>query len=327
MDDDSRVDKAGHLTAARRIEEGGITLLKNRHRALPLNAKRLRSLAVIGSDGDGYRNGGGSSNVNPYSFVSVRQGITARAGSGVKVRYAPGTDLAQAERTARGADAAVVVVSDTAAEGVDKPCLGLDCGATDSLSRDALIARVAKANPRTIVVLQTGGPVLTPWRDRVEGIVEAWYSGAAGGSAVARVLFGDVDPGGRLPATFPNRAADLPTAGDPRRYPGVDETVTLQRGGALGYRGTTPAASARPTPSASASPTPASSYGPLQVGPPDVGSALWVSLDRAERRSAHGRGRPPDLPGAPRPPGACSRRASSRASRSSISASSAAGRR
>ncbi len=236
VDDDSRVDKAGHLAAARRIEEGGITLLKNHGRALPLDAKRLRSLAIIGSDGDGYRNGGGSSDVRPYSFVSVRQGITARAGSGVEVRYAPGTDLAKAEQTARGADAAVVVVSDTAAEGTDKPCLGLDCGATDSLSRDALIARVAKANPRTIVVLQTGGPVLTPWRDKVEGIVEAWYPGAAGGSAVARVLFGEVDPGGRLPATFPNRAADLPTAGDPRRYPGVNGTVTYSEGVLVGYR-------------------------------------------------------------------------------------------
>ena len=236
VDDDSRVNRAGHFAAARRIEEAGITLLKNRRHALPLNAKRLRSLAIVGSDGDGYKNGGGSSDVRPYSFVSVRQGITARAGSGVRVSYAPGTDLAQAEQAARAADAAVVVVSDTAAEGVDKPCLALDCGATGSLTRDALIERVAKANPHTIVVLQTGGPVLTPWRSQVEGIVEAWYPGAAGGTAVARVLFGDVDPGGRLPATFPNRASDLPTSGDPRRYPGVNGVATYSEGVLVGYR-------------------------------------------------------------------------------------------
>jgi beta-glucosidase len=85
-------------------------------------------------------------------------------------------------------------------------------------------------------VLETGGPVLTPWRDRVNAIVEAWYPGAAGGAAIARVLFGDVDPGGRLPATFPRTEADLPTAGDPEKYPGVAETVRYKEGVLVGYR-------------------------------------------------------------------------------------------
>ena len=130
----------------------------------------------------------------------------------------------------------MVVVSDAASEGVDKACLALDCGTPGPLDRDVLIERVAKANPRTIVVLQTAGPVLTPWRGRVEGIVETWFPGSAGGSALARVLFGDVDPGGRLPATFPNRAGDLPTAGKPRRYPGVNGVVRYSEGVLVGYR-------------------------------------------------------------------------------------------
>lgn len=128
------------------------------------------------------------------------------------------------------------MVADTAGEGADKPCLALDCGAAPGLERDRLIERVAAASKRTIVVLETAGPVLTPWRDKVEAIVEAWYPGSSGGAAIARVLFGDVDPGGRLPATFPRRARDLPTAGNRRRYPGVGNVVRYSERGLVGYR-------------------------------------------------------------------------------------------
>lgn len=235
VDDDSRVDKAAHLQTARQLAEAGTTLLKN-DGVLPLDAGGLGSLALIGADGDGYQSGGGSSNVRPYSFVTPRQGIVARAGAGVEVRYDPGDDPERAAAVAHGADVAVVVVADHASEFVDKPCLALDCGAGDALERDELIERVAAANPRTIVVLETAGPVLTPWRDQVEGIVEAWYPGAAGGTALARVLFGDVNPAGRLPATFPAREQDLPTAGDPSRYPGVNNVVRYSEGMLVGYR-------------------------------------------------------------------------------------------
>jgi beta-glucosidase len=204
--------------------------------ALPLDSKRLKSLAIIGADGDAYKNGGGSSNVQPYSLVTPRQGIATRAGAGVDVRYDAGDDPGRAADVARTADAAVVVVADTAGEGTDKPCLALDCGAGPGLKRDELIERVAEANDRTIVVLETAGPVLTPWRDKVEAIVEAWYPGSGGGAAIARVLFGDVDPGGRLPATFPDRARDLPTAGNRRRYPGVGGVVHYSEGIRVGYR-------------------------------------------------------------------------------------------
>ena len=95
---------------------------------------------------------------------------------------------------------------------------------------------MAKANPNTIVVLETGAPVLLPWRNEVKGIVEAWYPGQEGGTAIAHVLFGDVDPGGRLPATFPASPAQLPTAGNLNAYPGIDTQETYSEGVFVGYR-------------------------------------------------------------------------------------------
>ena len=231
-DGDSQIDRTAHLRTARDIAEGGTVLLRNRGGALPLDAARIRSLAVIGADADRNVNGGGSSNIQPYSFTSPRAALAARAGSSVDVRFDDGSDPARAAAVARDADAAVVVVADAAGEGIDKACLGLDC----SGRRDRLVAQVAAANRRTIVVLETAGPVLTPWRDRVGAIVETWYSGSATGEAIARVLFGDVDPAGRLPTTFPRRERDLPTAGNRRRYPGVGDVVRYSEGVLVGYR-------------------------------------------------------------------------------------------
>ena len=153
-------------------------------------------------------------------------------------------------------------MADAAGEGVDKPCLKLDCGAPPiagvSLKRDELVKRVAAANPRTIVVLETAGPVLTPWRASVKGIVEAWYAGQAAGPAIARVLFGDVDPGGRLPATFPRREGDLPTAGDRSATPASTTSFTTAKGCWWATAGGTERSSGRPSRSEPASPTPRS---------------------------------------------------------------------
>jgi beta-glucosidase len=77
-------------------------------------------------------------------------------------------------------------------------------------NQDALIAAVAAVNPHTIVVLETGGPVTMPWLEKVDGVVEAWYSGNRGGTAIARILFGEVNPSGRLPVTFPISESQLP---------------------------------------------------------------------------------------------------------------------
>ena len=85
-------------------------------------------------------------------------------------------------------------------------------------------------------MIVSGGPVLTPWSKRVAGVLEAWYPGSEGGSALARVLFGKVDASGRLPVTFPKSEADLPTAGDENAYPGVNDVVDYDEGLFVGYR-------------------------------------------------------------------------------------------
>jgi beta-glucosidase len=130
---------------------------------------------------------------------------------------------------AHAADEAVVFVNDIRTEGADLPSLQLPG------DQDALIDAIAAANPRTVVVLNTGGPVLTPWRDKVAGIMEAWYPGQENGNAVASVLFGDVNPSGRLPATFP-KSDDQGPLTSPERFPGVDDTVRYSEGLQVGYR-------------------------------------------------------------------------------------------
>jgi len=241
VNDDARIPVSEHAAVAREVAEGGITLLKNSGAVLPLRPGRIKTLALIGSDADRFKTGGGSSNVTPLMTATPKQGIEPRAArSGIHIRYDGSDDPARSAATARGADAAIVVVSDTASEGADQPCLRIDCtdgvGAAGERDLDAVIAAVAKANPRTVVVMQTGGPALTPWRDAVAGLVEAWYPGESGGVALARVLFGDVDPGGRLPATFPEREGDLPQAGDKESFPGTNGTVKYKEGVLVGYR-------------------------------------------------------------------------------------------
>ncbi len=243
---DGLIDVAAHAAIAQRVEEQGIVLLEN-DGALPLEASRLRSIAIVGADAMAYKGGGGSSAVRPFSFTSPRDAIAARAGPGVEIRYDPGRDAGAAATAARGADVALVFVSDHTTEGADKPCIALRCAAPDPAGGgqpgtagrpdpDALIDAVAAANPNTVVVLETGGPVLTPWVDKVSAVVEAWYPGQEAGAALARVLFGDADPGGRLPVTFPVSEGDIPAAGNPRQYPGVLETAEYSEGVFAGYR-------------------------------------------------------------------------------------------
>jgi beta-glucosidase len=217
--------------------EGGTVLLKNSAGVLPIDPRRVHSIAVIGPAAAQYIHGNGSSEVNPYFRTTTLQGIEARAAAaGIQVTSYTGESLAAAQAAARRADLAIVVAADTETEGGDRPCLSLIPRCSDGESirpnpasteaafgdQDALISGVSMVNPRTVVVLQTGGPVLTPWRSQVAGLLEAWYPGEDGGAAIAHVLFGDVDPGGRLPVTFPQSAAEIPTAaGGAAQYPGV----------------------------------------------------------------------------------------------------------
>jgi beta-glucosidase len=229
------IKRAAHAADALKVEERGITLLRNRRSILPLNTKRVKSIAVIGKEGNQFLTGGGSSSVTPYSYVTPLQGITKRAGRSAGVTYNDGSDLASAVALAKRSKVAIVVAADYEIEGVDLQCLTLECPNAYG-NQDSLIRAVAAANPNTIVVLETGGPVLTPWRGRVKGLVEAWYPGEKGGTALARVLFGDVDPSGHLPVTFPNAQSQEPTANDPSSYPGVANQETYKEGVFVGYR-------------------------------------------------------------------------------------------
>lgn len=246
--DTSQIDQSAHALEASRVEEQGATLLKNAS-LLPLDTSRVKSIAVIGSPANRYVRGSGSSEVSPFFTTTVLQGIMRRAPAGVRVSYDDGSDPLRAASLARSSDAAVVVGADSESEGTDKACMALSCpsvglpdianGANPQVStgdQDGLIRQVAAANPHTAVVLQTGAPVLTPWRDQVGALLEAWYPGEDGGTAIARILFGDVDPGGRLPVTFPQQQSDLPTAGDPQQYPGVADQETYKEGVLVGYR-------------------------------------------------------------------------------------------
>ncbi len=218
----------GFEVAQKTAEEGSV-LLKNDHEQLPLNASSLRSIAVIGGHADvGVMSGGGSSQVSPaggnpvppppdlsknpmtafmllevYHRSAPLRGIQEKAPHAT-VKFDSGTDPASAAALAKSSQVAIVFATQHASEGMDLKSLSLPD------NQDALIEAVAAANPHTIVVLETGGAVLMPWIDKVAAVVESWYPGIRGSEAVANVLFGDVNPSGKLPLTFPKSEADLP---------------------------------------------------------------------------------------------------------------------
>ncbi|HEY7486754.1 MAG TPA: glycoside hydrolase family 3 C-terminal domain-containing protein [Streptosporangiaceae bacterium] len=141
----------------------------------------------------------------------------------------PNVQIDEAVAAAKRSDAAVVFVSNKDTEAIDRPGLALPG------YQDQLIEAVAAANPKTVVVLNTGGPVSMPWLDKVAGVLQAWYPGEEDGNAAAAVLYGDADPSGRLPITFPKSLADTP-ANTPAQYPGVDGVATYSEGLDVGYR-------------------------------------------------------------------------------------------
>jgi beta-glucosidase len=215
---------------SRTIADQGAVLLKNSASALPLNPATLHSIAVIGPfAGAAKTGGGGSSHVIPLFTVDPVTGIKNAVGPGTTVGFDAGTDPAAAAALAKSSDVAVVMVGDNQTEGVDQTGIAL------SGNQDALVQAVVAANPRTIVVVKSGGPVLMPWADQVPAILEAWYPGEEDGTVVADLLFGKVNPSGKLPLTFPASAGDVP-ANTPAQYPGVNGTATFSEGVFVGYR-------------------------------------------------------------------------------------------
>jgi beta-glucosidase len=218
------VDVAKGLEIAQRIEEKSIVLLKNNLAVLPINPSRVHSVAIIGGHADvGMLSGGGSAQVDPPAGNAIMppgKGVTHWQDHvwfptsplkalqtklpNTKINFDSGTDVQQAANLAKNSDLAIVFAYQWLSEGMDLPNLSL------SDNQDALIEQVAAANPRTIVVLETGTAVTMPWIDKVAGVVEAWYAGSAGHKALANVLMGDVNPSGKLAMTFPKSESDLP---------------------------------------------------------------------------------------------------------------------
>jgi beta-glucosidase len=214
---------------AQKTAEQGAVLLKNEGNLLPLSAASIQWIAVIGGHADvGVMSGGGSSQVSPAggnpvppppelfkdplaSFMLVEvyhrsaplPGIQHKAPHAT-VQFDPGANPASAAALAAKSQVAIVFAVQHASEGKDLNNLSLPG------NQDALIEAVAAANPHTIVVLETGGAVLMPWLDKVAAVLESWYPGIRGSDAIANLLFGDVNPSGKLPLTFPRSEADLP---------------------------------------------------------------------------------------------------------------------
>lgn len=256
-----KIDVAAHADTAQRLAEGGMVLLKN-DGTLPLAAS-ARKIAVIGRLADkGVPIGGGSSQVIPYRglYRDVAEGthplsalmapsyglsspLTALQAAAPKaaIGFADGSDAAAAAALAKDADVAVVYVVKPEVEGIDHADFSLP------YDQDALIAAIAAANPRTVVVLQTGNPIAMPWLDKVGAVLEAWFSGERGGEAMAAILTGRSAPSGRLPISFPAGADQLPrpevTGFDPakQRPLGIGVTyapfpIDYHEGSEVGYR-------------------------------------------------------------------------------------------
>ncbi|MEV7038584.1 glycoside hydrolase family 3 C-terminal domain-containing protein [Amycolatopsis sp. NPDC051061] len=220
---------AQHDAAAKQFAERGMVLLRNEHAQLPLDDRAVKSIALIGPFATKAKTGGGgSSAVIPTSTVDPLPGLQQRV-PGAAVTLDDGSDPARAASLAGTSDVAVVMVGDNEAEGKDRASLALDG------NQDALVAAVAAANPRTVVVVKSGGPVLMPWASSVPAILQAWYPGQQDGAAVAGVLFGDVNPSAKLPITFPAADADTP-ANTPAQFPGVGGVATYSEGLQVGYR-------------------------------------------------------------------------------------------
>ena len=243
-----------HRELARRAAEQGAVLLKNSGWILPYQGHG-QTIAVIGDAasqlGTEYTyGGGGSSHVPLPAYDPARSAVAAiRARArrnGDRVRFDEGFQTDQAVALARRADIVFVFANDGETEGQDRPDLDLHPGSCNvfcvqpSGDVNAQIAAIARANPNTVVVLETGGPVVMPWLDRVRGVLEMWYPGIEGATAVAALLFGDAEPGGRLPETFPRSVADLPTR-TPEQFPGTDDAsgvphAVYSEGIFVGYR-------------------------------------------------------------------------------------------
>ncbi len=244
-----------HFATAKKVAEEGIVLLKNSNSILPLNKSSIKSIALIGTNAARPQaEGGGSAQVKTRYEITAQQGLTNISSGKIAISYSPGYEIRKgatanqqmiddAVAAAKKADVAIIAGgwthgygkyawSDNAfdAEGTDKPNMDMPFG------QDELIQAVIKANPKTIVVLMGGGAIdMSRWVDDVPGIIQAWYAGSEGGNALAEILFGEVNPSGKLPVSFPKHLSESP-AHAIGEYPGDGTTVHYKDDIFVGYR-------------------------------------------------------------------------------------------
>lgn len=239
------IDEAAGEKDAKLIADQSIVMLKNAvpnngeddAPILPLAKNTTQSIAVIGMYADsGVLSGGGSGGnsalienqvqgcgqlpISPYpscpNFIGVAPLNAIKAEfPNATVTYLDGKDVNAAVAAAKQADVTILFGGQWQSEGSEKQTLNLDSPTTDSsgimdYDQDALFASVAQQAKRTVVVLETGGPVVMPWLADVDSVLEAWYPGVRGGSAIADILSGDVNPSAKLPMAFPASVADVP---------------------------------------------------------------------------------------------------------------------
>jgi beta-glucosidase len=228
------VTSPDHAAFARNVATKGMVLLKNAGGLLPLNSASLHSIAVSGSvaSTNPIWTGTGSAQVYlPYYDIPLNA-ISNRAGTNVIITYDQGDSggsIAAAVEAAQQADVAIVCVGEQTGEGADRASLSLPA------DQDALVSAVASANPHTIVVLYASAGTLTPWIDQVPAALVAWFPGQENGNPLASILFGDVNPSGKLPVTFPASSNQVP-ANTISQYPGTNLQVFYSEGLLMGYR-------------------------------------------------------------------------------------------
>lgn len=240
------IDYAAHAKVAQHAAEQSLVLLKNEGGVLPLQAPKR--VALIGSYADkAVLSGGGSAVVTPIGGNAVPglglggwltqiwapsspMKALQQALPQTQFAFDAGKDVEAAAKAAAAADVAIVFVHQWTAESIDAPSLSL------AGNQDAIVAAAAKANPNTLVVVESGGAVLMPWAKDVKAILAAFYPGAAGGEALARLLTGAVNPSGRLPITFPASSDQLVRPQIGGKSDGPPFTVRYTEGAAVGYK-------------------------------------------------------------------------------------------
>jgi beta-glucosidase-like glycosyl hydrolase len=231
------VTSAAHQQTALQLGEEGTVMLKN-NGLLPLdpNPSTKQTIAVIGTDGGAGVElaGGGSGGVDSSNTVWPLTGVQNAVGANVTVTYTQGddngtTDIPQAVAAAQAATDAIIYVN--LPEGEESDLTTLDLSSAD----ETMIEDVAAANPNTVVVINSGGPVVMPWLDSVAGVFENWYGGQETGAATAALIFGKADPSGKLPVTFPSSLSQVP-AQTTAQWPGTATGVTYSEGVNIGYR-------------------------------------------------------------------------------------------